>query len=110
MYIYVYIFIYIYIYIYIIYIYIHIYTVEQFREGRLDYDFYMHFHGHNAYPAAFMYTYTALLSLTRGDIRCFQLVWAAIEVSFDTIVGLFSHYSSVFSLCGLLLRSLLTLE
>ena len=65
----------------------HLHHAEQFREGRLDYDSYMHYHGHNAYPAAFLYTYTSLLSLTGGSLRAFQLGWAAVEVASLRAIG-----------------------
>jgi hypothetical protein len=58
----------------------HLHHADQLREGRLDYASYMHYHGHNAYPAAFLYTYTSLLALTGGNIRAFQVVWAVVEV------------------------------
>ena len=65
----------------------HLHHAEQFREGRLDYDSYMHYHGHNAYPAAFLYTYTSLLALTGGSLRAFQLIWAAVEVASLRAIG-----------------------
>ncbi len=52
----------------------------QLREGGLDYDVYMHYHGHNAYPAGFLYTYNTLLSLTSGHIASFQILWALLEI------------------------------
>ena len=65
----------------------HLHHVEQWREGRLDYEYYMHYHGHNAYPAAFLYTYTALETATGGSIRGFQVLWALVEVASLRAIG-----------------------
>ena len=65
----------------------HLHHVEQWREGRLDYEYYMHYHGHNAYPAAFLYTYTALEAATGGSIRGFQVLWALVEVASLRAIG-----------------------
>jgi len=59
----------------------HLHHVEQFLQGRLDFSSYMHFHGHNAYPAAFLYLYTSLYYMSGGSLRVFQLVWAIMEVA-----------------------------
>ena len=45
----------------------------------MDYADYLHYHGDNAYPAAFLYLYTALFRSTGGGIKAFQLVWAVVE-------------------------------